>query len=89
MIGISKQSCFCCESWFDTVSAKAKKIRYILAAGHKKLCPSWSPSGIEDADKKLIARMWEMTDGIVDEVKRIDGKDLVADLPLKSKEIDF
>jgi hypothetical protein len=30
-----------------------------------------------------------MVDGIVDEVRRIEDKDLVTALPLKSKEIDF
>ena len=89
VIGVSKQPCFCCESWFDAVNAKAKKIRFILAAGHKKVYPGWSPSGIEDGDKKVIARVWEMVDGVVDEVRRIEDKDLVTALPLKSKEIDF
>ena len=89
VIGVSKQPCFCCESWFDAVSAKAKKIRFILAAGHKKVYPGWSPSGIEVGDKKVITRVWEMVDGIVNEVKRIEDKDLVTALPLKSTEIDF
>ena len=60
-----------------------------MAAGHKKVYPGWSPSGIEDGDKKVITRVWEMVDGIVDEVKRIEDKDLVTALPLKSTEIDF
>ena len=43
----------------------------------------------KDADKKVITRVWKIVDGIVDEVKRIEDKDLVTVLPLKSKEIDF
>jgi OTT_1508-like deaminase len=89
VIGVSKQPYFCCESWFDAVSAKAKRIRFILATGHRKLYPGWSPSGIEDGGKKVIAGVWEMVNGIVDELKRIEDKDLVAALPLTSTEIDF
>ena len=49
----------------------------------------WRLSGIEDGDKKVIRKVWDMVDGIVIDVKRIEDKDLVAATPSKSEEIDL
>ena len=35
----------------------------------------------------MINKVWEMVDKIIDEVKRVEAKDLVAALPLQSQEI--
>jgi hypothetical protein len=89
VIGVSKQPCLCCETWFDAVSAKAKGVKFILLPGHKKVYAGWRLSGIEDGDKKVIQKVWDMVDGIVADVKRIEDKDLVAAAPIKSQEIDL
>jgi len=89
VIGVSKQPCLCCETWFDAVSEKAKGVKFVLSPGHKKVYPGWRLSGIEDGDKKVIRKVWDMVDGIVNDVKRIEDKDLVAATPSKSEEIDL
>jgi hypothetical protein len=71
------------------VNAKAKKVTFILAPGHKKVYGGWRPSGIDDGDKKVINEVWKMVDEIIVEVKRTENKDLVPALPLKSPEIDL
>ena len=89
VIGVSKQKCLCCEAWFDAISAKAKNVTFILSPGHKKVYAGWRPSGIEDGDKNVINKVWEMVDEIIGEVRRVETKDLVLALPLQSQEIDF
>jgi len=71
------------------MSMKAKNITFILSPGHKKVYAGWRPSGIEDGDKKVINKVWEMVDEIITEVKWVEAKDLVAALPLQSQEIDL
>ena len=77
-----------CEAWFDAVSAKAKNVTFILSPGHKKVYTGWRPSGIEDGDKEVINKVWEMVNEIIAEVKRVEAKDLLAALPLQFQEID-
>ena len=89
VIGVSKQPCLCCETWFNAVSDKAKGVKFILLQGYKKVYFGWCLSGIEDGDKKVIQKVWDMVDRIIADVKRIEEKDLVAAAPIKSQEIDL
>jgi hypothetical protein len=85
VIGVSKQPCYCCETWFGAMNIKAKNIKFVLAAGHKKVYSGWRPSGLEEGDKKVISKIWGMMDSITSEVKRVEEKDLVPALPLKTQ----
>jgi hypothetical protein len=88
-IGVSKQPCFCCEKFFDAWNDHSKKVKFHLAAGHKKVYPGWRPSGIDAIDKVVIEKIWEVVDALVSEVKRIESKDLVAASPLSTQKVVF
>jgi OTT_1508-like deaminase len=83
VIGVSKQPCYCCESWFNGINHKAKNIKFSLALGHKKVYSGWSLTGIEEGDKKAIAKVWEVVDAVAEEVSHIESQDLIPGYPLE------
>ena len=51
------------------MNTKAKNIKFVLAAGNKKVYSGWRPSGLVEGDKEVIANIGGMVDIITAEVK--------------------
>jgi len=89
VIGVSKQKCLSCETWFDALNSSLKNVHFILAPGHKKVYPGWRFSRIINADRAVIAKVWDLVDKITDDVKRIEPRDLVPAMPVHTQQIEL
>jgi hypothetical protein len=56
VIDVSKQPYYYCETWFEAMNIQPKNMKFVLAAGHKKVPSGWRPSELEEGDKKVITK---------------------------------
>ena len=84
LIGVSKQACFLCETFFEGLNATEKTTTmFTLSPGHLKIYAGWKFSGIENADGLVKRRLWALIDDLIVTTIHRESKDTI--IPLKAQ----
>jgi OTT_1508-like deaminase len=91
VIGVSKDPCFCCESWYELLNNNLKGVMFRLQPGHCKVYPGWQRSGIAEGDSYVIRKFWDRVDRMIEAVVHAEHWDFVPSLmsaPIKAEFLD-